>query len=75
MGLFGGCRYFPQVDSSWMYLPQVFLKAHAAVLFSAARTALMQTFFNPSKDLLKEVSYAFPLYDGVSVIDFTLPCG
>ncbi|OJJ39741.1 hypothetical protein ASPWEDRAFT_97047, partial [Aspergillus wentii DTO 134E9] len=57
------------------YLPQVALKAHATILSSTARTTLTQTFLNPSSRLLEEVSYAFPLYDGVSVVGFKCQVG
>lgn len=70
-----GCCYRPRSKFAWAYLPQVSLKAHATVLSSAARTTLTQTFLNPSKDLLEEVSYTFPLYDGVSVVGFTCHVG
>ncbi|KGO67157.1 von Willebrand factor, type A [Penicillium italicum] len=57
------------------YLPQVSLKAHATILSSAARTTLTQTFVNPSNRVIEEISYHFPLYDGVSVVGFECKVG
>lgn len=68
-----GCSLF--VDNRLQFLPQVSLKAHATILSSAARTTLTQTFVNPSEFALKEVSYRFPLYDGVSVVGFKCQVG
>ncbi|KAJ5586845.1 uncharacterized protein N7459_002610 [Penicillium hispanicum] len=70
---FCGCCFFSHNVSQ--YLPQVSLKAHATILSSAARTALTQTFVNPSDHILHEVSYQFPLYDGVSVVGFQCRVG
>ncbi|OQD75085.1 hypothetical protein PENDEC_c008G06607 [Penicillium decumbens] len=68
-----GCCVF--VNHEWEYLPQVSLKAHATILSSAARTTLTQIFTNPSDQILQEVSYKFPLYDGVSVVGFQCRVG
>ncbi|KAJ5678344.1 uncharacterized protein N7477_003977 [Penicillium maclennaniae] len=68
-----GCCYF--VNHTWQYLPQVALKAHATILSSAARTILTQTFTNNTDQDLREVSYRFPLYDGVSVVGFQCRVG
>ncbi|KAJ5678745.1 hypothetical protein N7462_006989 [Penicillium macrosclerotiorum] len=57
------------------YLPQVSLKAHAKILSSTARTTLTQIFANPSDQILEEVSYTLPLYDGVSVVGFRCQVG
>ncbi|KAJ5497989.1 hypothetical protein N7453_007040 [Penicillium expansum] len=57
------------------YLPQVSLKAHATILSSAARTTLTQTFVNLSDKPIEEISYHFPLYDGVSVVGFECKVG
>ncbi|KAF2737448.1 von Willebrand domain-containing protein [Polyplosphaeria fusca] len=55
-----------------LYLPQVELNAHATILSTTSRTTLTQTFVNPSDSKgIKEVRYTFPLYDGVSVVEFT----
>ncbi|KAJ5183359.1 hypothetical protein N7492_000975 [Penicillium capsulatum] len=68
-----GCCFFK--FNAWGYLPQVSLKAHATILSSASRTTLTQTFVNPSDSILDEVSYKFPLYDGVSVVGFKCRVG
>ncbi|KAK5944359.1 hypothetical protein PMZ80_003640 [Knufia obscura] len=52
------------------YLPQVALESHTTILATTSKTVLHQTFVNPRKEALKEVSYTFPLYDGVSVAGF-----
>lgn len=78
MSLFGpvnSCGCSVVVDNCLQFLPQVSLKAHATILSSAARTTLTQTFLNPSEFALKEVSYKFPLYDGVSVVGFKCQVG
>jgi hypothetical protein len=57
-------------------LPQVDLQAHATILATTSRTVLTQTFLNPSTEKgIREVRYAFPLYDGVSVVGFTCHVG
>ncbi|KAH9240858.1 hypothetical protein K456DRAFT_1822403 [Colletotrichum gloeosporioides 23] len=54
------------------YLPTVSQSVHARVVASTARTTLTQTFVNPSKtEVIPELRYTFPLYDGVSVVGFT----
>ena len=68
-----GCCFWS--SNTWTYLPQVSLQAHAKILSSAAKTTLTQTFVNPSDSLLEEVSYTFPLYDGVSVVGFQCRVG
>jgi hypothetical protein len=70
---YSGCCYFN--TDTWFYLPQVAVKAYAAITSSACRTTLTQTFFNPSEFLIEEVSYTFPLYDGVSVVGFECRVG
>lgn len=73
-----GCYYVPDKGPNCgyaYYLPQVSLKAHATIVSSAASTTLTQTFVNPSRSILKEVSYTFPLYDGVSVVGFECKVG
>ncbi|KAJ5363951.1 uncharacterized protein N7496_009664 [Penicillium cataractarum] len=69
---YSGCCYY---STTWCYLPQVSVTAHATILSSASRTTLTQTFVNPSEVLIKEVSYTFPLYDGVSVVGFECRVG
>ncbi|KAJ5094660.1 hypothetical protein N7456_010521 [Penicillium angulare] len=68
-----GCKVY--IDNTWKYLPQVSLNAHATILSSVSRTTLTQTFANPTKFILEEVSYKFPLYDGVSVVGFKCQVG
>ncbi|KAJ4991566.1 vault protein inter-alpha-trypsin [Stagonosporopsis vannaccii] len=58
------------------YLPQVQVKVHASILATTSRTVLQQTFVNPSiTRAIREVRYAFPLYDGVSVVGFSCHVG
>lgn len=62
----------PGAHSTIKYLPRVAISAHATILSSVSRTNLTQTFVNPSTTSdIPEVRYTFPLYDGVSVVDFT----
>ncbi|KAJ5924219.1 hypothetical protein N7466_008406 [Penicillium verhagenii] len=68
-----GCFFF--VDCVPQFLPQVSLKAHATILSTTSRTTLTQSFLNPSDHNLKEASYQFPLYDGVSVVSFNCHVG
>ncbi|KAK2783094.1 hypothetical protein FQN52_000435 [Onygenales sp. PD_12] len=53
-----------------IYLPQVNLEAHSTILASTSKTTLTQTFINPESKVLNNLSYTFPLYDGVSVVRF-----
>lgn len=57
------------------YLPQVKLDAHSTILSDTSRTILKQTFSNPSSSDIKQCTYMFPLYDGVSVVAFTCRIG
>jgi len=57
------------------YLPQIKVDAHTTIISTAARTTLTQTFVNRSKESLDEIRYAFPLFDGVSVVDFFCQIG
>jgi hypothetical protein len=57
------------------YLPQVKLDAHTTILSTASRTVLKQTFVNSSSQFLEEIRYAFPLFDGASVVDFFCQVG
>ena len=53
------------------YLPQVSLAVHTRIISFASRTTLHQTFVNPSTtNVIPELRYVFPLYDGVSVVGF-----
>ncbi|KAJ5266607.1 hypothetical protein N7478_009415 [Penicillium angulare] len=68
-----GCKVY--IHNTWKYLPQVSLNAHAIILSSVSRTTLTQTFVNPTDFILEEVSYKFPLYDGISVVGFKCQVG
>ncbi|CAI9626502.1 unnamed protein product [Alternaria burnsii] len=70
-----GCYVYHSETSERTYLPQVKLDAHTTILSTAARTVLTQTFVNHSRDALNEVRYAFPLFDGVSVVEFFCQIG
>jgi len=52
------------------YLAQIKVDAHTTIISTAARTTLTQTFVNRSKESLDQIRYAFPLFDGVSVVEF-----
>jgi hypothetical protein len=69
-----GC-YFIHAARSRTYLPQVKLDVHTTILSTASRTVLKQTFINNSSSSLNEIRYAFPLFDGVSVVDFFCQIG
>lgn len=78
-----GCWYFRPASADdnddvlrrKRYLPQVDVRAHASILSYTARTTLTQTFVNPTSDVLQDVQYVFPLYDGVSVVAFRCEVG
>ncbi|XP_014558004.1 hypothetical protein COCVIDRAFT_95705 [Bipolaris victoriae FI3] len=70
-----GCYIFNSETCKRSYLPQVNMDAHTTILSMASRTVLTQTFFNGSENALDEIRYAFPLYDGVSVVDFYCQVG
>ncbi|KAH8819448.1 von Willebrand factor type A domain-containing protein [Xylogone sp. PMI_703] len=54
------------------YLPLVESEVHSTVLSITSKTTLRQKFTNPSAtQTIKECYYLFPLFDGVSVVDFT----
>lgn len=58
------------------HLPQVDVSAHASILATTSRTVLKQVFVNPSATKgIREARYAFPLYDGVSVVGFSCQVG
>ncbi|KAH6884104.1 von Willebrand factor type A domain-containing protein [Thelonectria olida] len=66
------CGCYVYVDYNRRYLPQLKVNAHTTILDTTSRTTLTQTFVNPYQDKdLDEISYDFPLYDGVSVVAFT----
>lgn len=63
---------FSNVVNDRVFLPQVQLEAHATILQATSRVTLSQTFVNPAAaKAIREVKYVFPLYEGVSVVDFT----
>ncbi|KAJ9485267.1 hypothetical protein VN97_g8086 [Penicillium thymicola] len=70
-----GCLWHDHGNRQPQYLPQVSLEAHATILSSVARTTLTQVFVNPSDRVIEEISYHFPLYDGVSVVGFECKVG
>lgn len=72
-----GC-YFWVPDAhygSWKQLPMVECKAHTYIKGSASRTRLEQYFTNVTDADIKKCQYAFPLYDGVSVVGFKCRVG
>ncbi|PYI13881.1 hypothetical protein BO99DRAFT_346355, partial [Aspergillus violaceofuscus CBS 115571] len=75
MNSISGCYYFQRDACAWQYIPQVALKAHAVLRATSSRTTLTQIFKNPGPRQLHEVSYRFPLYDGVSVVGFRCKVG
>lgn len=67
---FCGCWFMLPNTVEKRYLPQVELESHTTILAATSRTILHQTFVNPLSEALNEVSYTFPLYDGVSIAGF-----
>ncbi|TFA99044.1 von Willebrand factor A domain-containing protein 5A [Trichoderma ghanense] len=61
-------------DNGIKFLPIVSLDVHTSILASSSRTVLKQTFATTGR-LLKNVRYAFPLYDGSSVVGFQCTVG
>ncbi|CZT12887.1 related to Vault poly[ADP-ribose] polymerase [Rhynchosporium agropyri] len=58
------------------YLPLLRSEVHSTILSTTSRTTLKQIFKNPSAtEAINECTYAFPLYDGVSVVSFTCRVG
>jgi hypothetical protein len=68
-----GCYYI--VAQRRQYLPQVELSAHTSVFATTSRTTLTQDYVNASDSEIKEMTYVFPLYDGVSVVSFRCTIG
>ncbi|KAG4444150.1 hypothetical protein IFR05_000379 [Cadophora sp. M221] len=84
MSSFCGCWYIPAPSEPvhyYQYVPKQYLpllesEVHSTILSTTSRTVLKQTFKNPSTtEAIKECTYAFPLYDGVSVVSFTCRVG
>ena len=71
-----GCYYQTSKSRKWVnQLPLLSCEAQASILSTTSRTKLTQKFSNPSSESIKECVYAFPLYDGVSVVGFTYHVG
>ncbi|KAF1828547.1 von Willebrand domain-containing protein [Decorospora gaudefroyi] len=70
-----GCYVFNPNVRKRTYLPQVKLDIHTTILSKASRTVLRQTFVNGLSEPLQEIRYAFPLFDGVSVVEFFCQIG
>ena len=73
-----GCRYYVVVDScpKTRYLPQSDVSAHTVIDSTVYQTTLTQKYGNPSKtEIIKECTYVFPIFEGVSVIKFTCTVG
>lgn len=69
------CACFFYVEHQRRYLPRVDLSAHTTIVGTSSRTVLRQTFENTSSVKIDELRYAFPLYDGVSVVGFRCTVG
>ncbi|VUC27986.1 unnamed protein product [Clonostachys rosea] len=63
------------VDNEPRNLPRVQVNIHVSIIDNVSRTVLSQTFINSSDQPIREASYTFPLYDGVSVTGFTCAIG
>ncbi|PTB70209.1 hypothetical protein BBK36DRAFT_1173527 [Trichoderma citrinoviride] len=61
-------------DNGIKFLPIVSLDVHTSIVASSSRTVLKQTFATTGRSL-KNVRYAFPLYDGSSVVGFQCTIG
>jgi hypothetical protein len=78
MAAYPTCGLYIIQNGHRQYLPLVSLDAHTLIVSSTSRTVLTQTFHSPkiaTADRLENVSYVFPLYDGVSVVAFTCTVG
>ncbi|KAK8127240.1 von willebrand domain containing protein [Apiospora sp. TS-2023a] len=73
--LLPGPRRICRAPRSHIYLPQVKVEAHTSIISSIARTTLFQTFANPGRNSIKQLHYTFPLFDGVSIVEFTCTVG
>ena len=72
-----GCYFWAPVDSygAWRQLPMIECKAHTIIKGSSTRTRLTQYFTNVNDSDIQKCQYAFPLYDGVSVVGFRCQIG
>ncbi|MCJ1472234.1 hypothetical protein MMC13_000881 [Lambiella insularis] len=57
------------------YLPRILSEAETTILSTNSKTTLKQVFTNNTLHKIDECVYAFPLYDGVSVVKFTCHIG
>ena len=69
------CGLYFSEDYKRRYLPQVELKSHTTINPVCFTTQLTQTFENPNENVLSQVRYAFPLYDGVAVCGYRISYG
>lgn len=58
-----------------VYLPQVDVKSHTTIYSTASSTSLWQTYVNPNDYKIEQLRYTFPLFDGVSVVEFECKIG
>ncbi|MCJ1438397.1 hypothetical protein MMC27_007785 [Xylographa pallens] len=75
-----GCYYYTSPQKSAYgrpkcRLPLIDSEIHTTILSTNSRTKLHQTFINKTEKAVPECIYAFPLYDGVSVVKFTCNVG
>ncbi|MCJ1391502.1 hypothetical protein MMC18_004366 [Xylographa bjoerkii] len=76
-----GCYYYTSPRNSFFdgrakcRLPLVGSEAYTTILSTNSRTKLCQSFTNNTEKAIPECIYAFPLYDGVSVVKFTCNVG
>lgn len=68
-----GCWFI--VNQKRVYLPQVDISARTTIIGTSSRTTLRQTFANTYTSKIEELRYAFPLYDGVSIVGFKCTVG
>ncbi|MCJ1320759.1 hypothetical protein MMC15_006100 [Xylographa vitiligo] len=72
-----GCYYYTSPRKSFIdggikcHLPLVESEVYASILSTNSNAKLHQTFTNNTGNAISECIYAFPLYDGVSVVSFT----
>ena len=70
-----GCHYI-SAEEILQYLPQVKTSAYTRIDSTAYSTTLTQEFVNPFQSAaIKEATYVFPIFDGVSVVAFTCTIG
>lgn len=75
-GCYRGVTSTRLIPSLGDWLPLVDSAAHTTILSATSKTVLKQTFANPSlSEAIKQCTYNFPLYDGVSVVGFTCTIG